>query len=156
MLRSELALTGTTYITLHQSHHHTMHQPYEKRLGHPADFRVKYTFLDKQEGGREMLPFQGIRSDFWYDYPFHETKGIFMIWPEFEDQSGNVILDDTVSVPKTGTALMWIINDVRRIYHRGKIQVGTKGYFREGAMTTALCEIIEIIGLLTNPITGKR
>ena len=37
-----------------------------------------------------------------------------MIWPEFEDQSGSVILDDTIPVPKTGTALMWIIIILRK------------------------------------------
>jgi hypothetical protein len=51
---------------------------------------------------------------------------------------------------------MWIINDEKRIYHRDKIQVGMKGYFREGSRTTAVCEVIEIIGLLTNPNTNKR
>jgi hypothetical protein len=66
-----------------------MHQPYEKRLGHPADFRVEYTFYSKEEGGREKLPSQGIRSDFWYDHDCHKVNGLFMIWPEFEDQSGN-------------------------------------------------------------------
>jgi hypothetical protein len=133
-----------------------MHQSYEKRLGHPADFRVKYVFYSKEEGGREKLPFQGIRSDFWYDHDCHEMTGLFMIWPEFEDQSGNVVLDNTASVSKTGTAMMWIINSERRIYHRDKIKIGTKGYFKEGAITTAVCEVIEIIGLLTNPTTNKR
>lgn len=69
-----------------------MHHPYEKRLGHPADFRVKYTFNNKEERGRERLPFQRIRSDFWYDHDCHEVNWLFMIWPEFEDKSGNVIL----------------------------------------------------------------
>jgi hypothetical protein len=78
-----------------------------------------------------------------------------MIWPEFENQSGNVITDNTVPVSKTGTATMWIINDERRTYHQDKIKVGMKGCFREGSMTTAICEVIEIIGLLTNPTTHK-
>lgn len=133
-----------------------MHLPYEKRLGHPADFRVKYTFLDKEEGGRARLPSQGIRSDFWYDYEGHEVNSLFMIWPEFEDQSGDVILDDQGPVPKTGTALMWIIIDERRVYHRDKIKIGMIGYFREGPMITAVCEVTEIIGLLTNPTAKER
>jgi hypothetical protein len=133
-----------------------MHQSYEKRLGHVADFRVKYTFYSKEEGGREQLPFQGIRSDFWYDHDGHEANWLFMIWPEFEDQSGNVVFDNTVPVSKTGTAMMWIINDERRSYHQDKIKVGMTGYFREGSRKTAICEVIEIIGLLTNPTTNKR
>jgi hypothetical protein len=44
-----------------------MHTPYEKALGHKCDFRVKYRFFTTEEGGRLSLPYQGIRSDFWYD-----------------------------------------------------------------------------------------
>ncbi|MFT3823974.1 MAG: hypothetical protein QM731_08635 [Chitinophagaceae bacterium] len=133
-----------------------MHKPYEKRLGHPADFRVKYTFRDKEEGGRERLPCQGLRCDFWYEHEAHEVSHLFMIWPEFEDQSGNIILDEEIRVPKTGTALMWIINTARRVYHRDRIKIGTIGYFRERATPTAICEVIEIIGLATNPTEDKR
>lgn len=132
-----------------------MHKPYENRLGHPADFRVKYTFYDKEQGGRQLRPYQGHRSDFCYEHDPYTIGTTFMIWPEFEDESGNVILDNTVSVPQTGTALMWVINTERRIYHRDKIKVGTIGYFKEGVMKTARCEVIEIIGLLTNPSTNK-
>jgi hypothetical protein len=134
-----------------------MHEPYEKKLGHPADFRVKYSFRSKEEGGRQQLPYQGIRSDFWY---YHESQpnpnSIYMIWPEFEDESGNVIKDDKIAVPKSGTALMWIISYDMRRYHQDKIKVGTKGFFREGEKTTADCEVIEIIGLNTNPTTSKK
>jgi hypothetical protein len=130
-----------------------MHKPYEKRLGHPADFRVKYIFYNQEQGGRKQLPFQGFRPDFWYEHEQHKTGSLFMIWPEFEDESGNVILENMVPVPKTGTALMWVVADERRIYHRDKIKVGTIGYFREGPNSTAMCEVIEIIGLLTNPST---
>ena len=38
--------------------------PYEQRLGHPEDFKVKYRFYTKEQGGRASLPLQGIRSDF--------------------------------------------------------------------------------------------
>lgn len=108
-----------------------MQQSYEKRLGHPADFRVRYTFYSEEEGGREKQPLQGLRSDFWYNHESHEANGFFMIWPEFEDQSGNVVLDDMEPVSKTGTAMMWIINDERRIYHRDKINVGMKDYLEK-------------------------
>jgi hypothetical protein len=110
----------------------------------------------KKREVREKQPLQGLRSDFWYNHESHEANEFFMIWPEFEDQSGNVVLDDMEPVSKTGTAMMWIINDERRIYHRDKINVGMKGYFREGSITTAVCTVIEIIGLLTNPTTNQR
>jgi hypothetical protein len=36
-----------------------MHTPYEDILKHPADFRVKFRFYTKEEGGRPMA--NGIR-----------------------------------------------------------------------------------------------
>lgn len=129
-----------------------MHEPYEKRMGCQADFRVAYTFYESEQGGRKTLPYQGIRSDFWYDYEGHDKNKIFMIWPEFEDEFGNVILNNDVAVPKSGTARMWIIVPERRIYHRDKIIIGLKGYFREGPYTTGICNVIEIVGLSTNPV----
>lgn len=42
-----------------------MHEPYEKRLNHKADFRVKYKFRSPENGGRKTgAPHQGIRCDF--------------------------------------------------------------------------------------------
>src|SRR4026207_1204310 len=102
-----------------------MHEPYEQKLKHKADFRVKYNFYTEAEGGRKIIPYQGIRSDFWYEHE-GECKGqLFMIWPEFEDENGKIILENDRSVNKEGTARMWIIVPQRRIYHRNKIHIGT-------------------------------
>ena len=134
-----------------------MHEPYEERKGHPADFRVSYRFYTPEEGGRQtIIPFQGYRSDFWYDnphYPKPETSvfQIFMIWPEFEDSSGDIILDNTKSVSARGTARMWIMNPSSRPKHSRGIEVGTRGYFMEGHKKVAECIVIEILGLATNP-----
>jgi hypothetical protein len=128
-----------------------MHTPYEIRLGHVADFRVKYRFYTKEEGGRLSLPRQGIRSDFWYDHGNNTEDQMFMIWPEFENSEGEVILDNDSPVPQIGTARMWIIVPERRPYHYVHIKEGLWGYFREGAKKTAECRIIEIVGLLSNP-----
>ena len=62
------------------------HISYEQWLGHYEDFKVKYSFYTKEQGGRESLPLQGIHSDFWYEHSNHTINGIFMIWPEFEDE----------------------------------------------------------------------
>lgn len=124
-----------------------MHIPYETRLGHPADFMVKYRFLTVEEGGREQLPFQGIRNDFSYSRDDNRT---YMIWPEVLDENGSVILDNTVRLPREGKALMWIISASMRKVHQERIAIGTTGYFREGKMT-AECKVIEILGLHTNP-----
>jgi hypothetical protein len=128
-----------------------MHQSYEERTKHKADFRVKYRFYKPEEGGRMMLPYQGIRSDFWYEHPENKENSVFIIWPEFEDEDQNLILDETVPVPETGTARMWVIMNKMREYHKDKIKTGTKGYFLEGKRT-AECEVIEIIDLMENPI----
>ncbi|QEC44563.1 hypothetical protein [Pseudobacter ginsenosidimutans] len=101
-----------------------MHQPNKSKLGFPADFRVRYTFFVKEKGGRSKLPFQGIRSDFWYDFEGHSQNQLYMIGPEFEDSLGNIILDNSNPLPINGTALMWIIVPERRPYHQGKVKVG--------------------------------
>jgi len=123
-----------------------MHQPYRERLKHSADFRVKYKFRSKEDGGRNNLPFQGLRCDFSYD---GEDK-IYIIWPEFEDGAGNVILENDSTVPEEGTASMWVVIPERREMHKNKIRIGTKCFFWEGKIT-ADCEVIEILDLFKNP-----
>jgi hypothetical protein len=95
---------------------------------------------------------RGIVLTFWYDYENHVPISIFMIWPEFEDEQGNLIMEDDKPVPSSGTARMWIIIPKMREYHRNKIQVGLKGYFMEGPRKVAGCEVIELLGLNTNPV----
>jgi len=131
-----------------------MHEPYESRLKHKADFRVKYKFRSPEEGGRKTgEPYQGIRSDF--SIQGEEPNKMYMIWPEFEDAQGNVLLYNDRSVPKSGTARMWIINEEMRPYHYDKIKVGLKAYFREGETISADCEVIEILDLKINPTKDK-
>ncbi len=131
-----------------------MHEPYENRLKHRADFRVKYQFKSPSEGGRKTgEPYQGIRSDF--SFEGEDNNKVYMIWPEFEDSEGNVILENDKPVPKSGTARMWIINNEMRPKHYDRIQVGFKGFFREGATISADCEVIEILDLKSNPRTNK-
>ena len=131
-----------------------MHKSYENRLGHKADFRVKYKFRSPEEGGRTTgEPFQGIRSDF--SFEGKEENNIYMIWPEFEDTNGNVLLYNDRPVPNSGIARMWIINNEMRPHHYDKIKIGIKGYFREGATYSADCEVIEILDIKINPIKHK-
>lgn len=126
-----------------------LHVPYEEISDHPEDFRVNYKFYSKDEGGRENIPHQGIRSDFWYECE-HSMEGIFMIWPEFEDRNGELIKSGAVL--NEGVARMWIFSNELRPYHQERIELGTIGYFMEGSRRTAKCEVIEIVGLLTNPV----
>jgi len=128
-----------------------MHVPYEIKLNQPADFKVSYRFYTKQEGGKDFLPFQGYRSDFWYEDTEHSTSQVFMIWPEFEDDNGNIIMDTNQPIKSQGIAKMWILMPPMRSYHKQKIKVGLKGYFMEGSRRVAECTIIQLIGLLHNP-----
>lgn len=66
-----------------------------------------------------------------------------MIWPEFEDETGELI-ESGVVLPD-GIARMWIINDDLRPYHQERIKVGMKEYFMEGMKKTGECEIVELM-----------
>ena len=124
------------------------HEPYEQKLKHKADFRIKYNFRSKENGGRTHLPFQGLRCDFSYsDEPGHKA---YIIWPEFEDKHGDIILEKNQPIPKVGTALMWVIIPEMREIHKSMINVGQKCFFWEGKIT-ADCEVIEVLDLLINP-----
>lgn len=121
-----------------------MHSPYSEKIGREYDFKVKYRFFSAEEGGRKHIPFQGYRSDFWYEHPEHKPNNIFMIWPEFEDEENKIILDNNEQVQSSGIARMWIIVPERIEYHKGKIFVGMTGYFMEGPIKVAECEVIEL------------
>jgi hypothetical protein len=133
-----------------------MHKPYQEVLGHPADFRVLYCFYTAAEGGRRNPPGQGYRSDFRYFENWADHHDVFMIWPEFEDERGNVIVDEaSFPVPAIGTARMWIINAGMRKLHRQRIRTGTKGFFMEGTVKVAECEVVEVLGLMSNPTENR-
>lgn len=125
-----------------------MRLPYETILKHPSDFRVAYRFYTEQEGGRKTAPRQGYRCDFWYHHEEHsDPTSVYMIWPDFEDDKGNVIIDTEVDIISTGTARMWIITPAMRKVHQERIRVGTRGFFMEGLGRVAECEVIELVGL---------
>ena len=125
-----------------------MHEPYETRLKRLHDFRVTYRFYSELEGGRKTgTPYQGYRCDFSFENFGTEDFNLYMIWPEFEDESGNVITEDETHVPKEGTARMWIISEGMRPYHKEKIIPGMKGFMMEGHHKTGEYQVIEINGL---------
>lgn len=74
-----------------------------------------------------------------------------MIWPEFEDENLEVILDNHIPVTYTGTARMWIADPDMREEDCNRIEKGLKCFFREGSKVTANCEVIEIADLHKNP-----
>lgn len=131
--------------------------PYEAIRNHPADFRVKYRLYRPEEGGRKRPPRQGYRSDFAFDEDDLSHPKLYMIFPEFEDEQGRVILDCSYPIPFAGTARMWIVIPERRQeIHRDRIKVGTKGYFMEGPHRIGEMEVIELLGLHTNPVGDQK
>ena len=117
------------------------------------DFEVKYRFFSASEGGRKTgTPFQGYRSDWAYEGDDIKETGIYMIHPEFLDENGNV-LDKDVQVSVEGIARMGIlIEEMKDIIHRKRIEVGVKGYFMEGGRRVAEAEVIKIVGLRKDKI----
>lgn len=104
------------------------------------DFRIGYRFYTEGEGGRKTMPHQGYRSDFMYA---DDDDSVFMIWPCFEKSDGS-IYESYKAINETGTAVMHIVNDKSREYHKDKIRVGVKGYLVEGKRRVAVCEVLEV------------
>lgn len=125
-----------------------MHKSYRIIFNRKEDFKVKYVFRTKEEGGRNSPAHQGIRSDFWYENKDNKDNQLFMIWPEFENEIGELI--SIGEVASKGIARMWIVNKELRKYHQERIRIGTKGYFMEGENRTADCEVVEIVDLMIN------
>jgi hypothetical protein len=121
-----------------------MHTPYQQTLSRLPDFEVTYTIL-LEEGRRYTLPYQGIRWDFRYDGT--ADTGCYMIWPEFLDREGNVILNDASPVPQHGRAFMWIVSPEMRPIHYKQIETGIRGLFMEGNHKVGVCEVVRLIGL---------
>lgn len=127
------------------------HKPYESHRHQPEDFKVLYRFLKNEDGTYIQKPFQGMRCDFAYDGDDVEETGIYMIWPEFENDLGEVITNKSTNINETGVARMWIaVPEMREQIHKSKAAIGTKGHFMVGGKQIAHAEIIEIVGLHTN------
>jgi hypothetical protein len=123
---------------------------YEERLGFPCDFKVKYRFYDESEGGRPVPPRQGYHSDFAFESDDIRLTGLYMIWPEFEDDAGGILPENHV-VPKSGTARMWVVADEARRAVRRKVRPGVRGFFMEQGRKTAEVVITAVVALETNP-----
>lgn len=70
------------------------HIPYWQRLNRNPDFIVEYE-IDLCEELKNAKPGQGMRVDFLYDGDSPQDKGVYMIWPEFLEEDGSVVLDTT-------------------------------------------------------------
>lgn len=71
-----------------------------------------------------------------------------MIWPEFLNEDGTVMLEDNTMVPWTGSAYMWILCFEKMWdYHRKRAVAGRRCWFMEGSKKVAEARVIEQIGL---------
>jgi hypothetical protein len=116
--------------------------------GSPADFEVRYRFLTPDEGGRQGPPRQHRRWDFLFDGDDPQRDGIWAIYPEFIDDTGEPRPEGPV--PFQGIALMFILNPAMRVELRRRVQAGTKCYMVEGAKKVSECEVTRVLGLRTN------
>jgi hypothetical protein len=124
-------------------------QSYRELTGLLPDFRVTYSIYSAEEGGRKTPALQHIRWDFRYDEKAIAT-GTFMIWPEVLLLSEEMLPDGFI--PPHGLADMFILFPARRAFHQQHIKLGTRGYFMEGGWRVAVCEVVELLGLYTNPV----
>lgn len=109
------------------------HTPYEELTGERPDFRVHYRLDIDPELGQIKIR-QGIRSDFLYEGDDPVKDGVYMIWPEFLDDEGNVVTDATIEMPQEGFANMWIgLDEGRKKVHRSRIKEGVCGYWVVGS-----------------------
>ena len=132
-----------------------MWTPYPERNGRRPDFRVSYRFIPHDNGGRVQRPYQGYRSDFLYEGEDPQTDGIYMIWPEFLNPDGSVMLEDQTMVPESGEAYMWILYyDRMHDYHSERATPGRRGWFMEGSRKVAEATILEQIAL-AEPLPAK-
>lgn len=96
------------------------------------DFQAKIKLLTKEEGGREMLPFQGYRCNLAYDgEPINYQ---FSIWPEFLDEEKNPIPEKTFLEQHECYADFYIFARETVTIHKNKIKIGVKFNMMEGRM----------------------
>ena len=120
--------------------------PFAKRLGREPDFEVSYVFQADPELS-SVIPCQGMRTDFLYEADDPRVDGVHMIWPEFLDESGQVILSTAAGISQQGHANMWIMNDSVRDIHRSRIMVGVMGWMVFGTKKLAKVRVERVMGL---------
>ncbi len=101
------------------------YKPYSELLGRQPDFEVAYKYISKTQA-----PFIGMKSNFKYkDDDFNQ---LWIIYPEFLDENGDVIIDRALTPASQGRASMWIFNDDNKAIHKSKIVIGTNAYWTFG------------------------
>jgi hypothetical protein len=112
------------------------------------DFEVRYRFLTAAEGGRRTgPPAQLYRSDWsYYDDDVNATR-IYMIWPIFLDEGGEIVEPNSF-VAAEGIAQMFIVNDeLRCSLHARKLAPDVRGYFMEGSSRVATATVTRLLAI---------
>ena len=118
------------------------HEPYRVKFGRDPDFIVEYYWNPDPEC-KSVKRLQGMRSDFIYAGDDPTVEGIHMIWPEFLDSSGDVILQGNYEVASEGYANMWILTKENIPYHKDRLKPGSKGHMLAGSKNLADLIVIQ-------------
>lgn len=118
------------------------------------DFEAVITVPTPEQSGRASPPQNFIRWDFCYaeDNPLEDTRNLtadlFMIYPNFLDESGSSIQE---GVPLSGTykARMHILIEDMKEYHRKRLSVGTQFNCHEGPTINARGVVTKLLGIST-------
>lgn len=122
-----------------------LHSPYSA-AGQSPDFEVEYE-IEVDPELSDITIAQGVRCDFLFDGEDPKVDGVYMIWPEFLDDNGSVIINKKLLPEKKGHATMWIgdVKTKRKI--RDRLTLGSKGYWVVGSKKIAKVTVSKILGL---------
>ena len=111
-------------------------------IGNPSGYQVLQSNAEESK-----LIYQGTKFDFRYADNAEFRQQGFIIWPEFEDPGGFIILGKWTPIEPSGTARMWIVNRDFVDFHRQYLKIGIPGYMISGGFDVAKCEVIELNNL---------
>ena len=107
------------------------------------DFQARIKLLTKEEGGRNGLPKQGLRSDFIYEGESISYQ--YAIWPEFLDEDKNPIQIEKFLEVNECLANFYILDPILKDkVHKKRIQIGVKFNMMEGSKIIGLGTVTEI------------
>lgn len=102
------------------SSYNSWYIPWSDVLKREADFEIDYTFIDEN-----FTPFVGMQTHFKY---ITDDQEVWIIFPEFLDKEGIVMMDKRETPALKGKAEMWIINKDNTEKHKSKLYVGMRAY----------------------------
>jgi hypothetical protein len=117
----------------------------------PGDFEAVVRILTTREGGRRTPVHNSIKWDF--RYFFQGEDELSMVWPEFIDQSGDVIPSDKLLCGMLRARFHVVVEEMRD-FHRQHIRPGVGFFCVEGPKVCAAGVVTRILGLQENSWNG--